>query len=190
MADREPLRPHATRAVAVVGGALLGLTVAFPATSAFAAGAPAPTRPDPAPFAATTPAPDRPIDPPVEAAETPSTSTSTSPTTTSTTSTSTSTTTTTLAGPPITSGLIPPLVEDDRGSEVGDAATTSRDRPRVRARVASSAGPTLPLTGDSSFAVLAAGLGALAIGGAAVWWGSRRTMNADPADAGSPPATG
>jgi LPXTG-motif cell wall-anchored protein len=81
-------------------------------------------------------------------------------------------------------------VEEDRAAEVGEAATASRERPRVRARVASSSGPTLPLTGDSSFAVLAAAFGALAIGGAAVWWGSRRTVSADPADAGNPPATG
>jgi LPXTG-motif cell wall-anchored protein len=188
VADRAPLRPHATRAAAALGGALLGLTLAFPATAAFAAGEPAPGG-APATAATTTPAPDRPVDPPVEAAETPSTSTS-STTSTSTTSTSTSTTTTTLAGPPITSGLIPPLVEDDRAAEVGDVATTSRERPRVRARVATSSGPTLPLTGDSSFAVLAAAFGALAIGGAAVWWGSRRTGGADPAEAGGPPATG
>jgi hypothetical protein len=38
--------------------------------------------------------------------------------------------------------------------------------------------------------VLAAGLGALAMGGAAVWWGSRRTAAAEPAKAGKPPATG
>jgi LPXTG-motif cell wall-anchored protein len=187
VAKRDGLRPHATRTAAVLGGALLGLTVAFPATAAFAADAPPAS--DPGPATATTPAPNLPVDPPVEAADTPSTSTST--TSTSSTSTSTSTTTTTLAGPPITSSLIPPLVQDDGRTEVGDVATTSRERPRVRARVASSSGPTLPLTGDSSFSVLAAGLGALAIGGAAVWWGSRRTMRAaDPADAGSPPATG
>jgi LPXTG-motif cell wall-anchored protein len=188
VAKRDGLRPHATRTAAVLGGALLGLTVAFPATAAFAADAPPAS--DPGPATAATPAPDLPVDPPVEAADTTSTSTSTT-STSSTSTTSTSTTTTTApAGPPITSGLIPPLVEDDRGSEVGDVATTSRDRPRVRARVATSSGPTLPLTGDSSFAVLAAGLGALAIGGAAVWWGSRRAMSADPADAGTPPATG
>jgi LPXTG-motif cell wall-anchored protein len=170
-----------------LGGALLGLTVAFPATAAFAAGEPAPAA---ASGTATPPTDlpiDLPIDLPVEAATTPSTSAP--PTTTSTTST-TSTTTTTLPSPPITSGLIPPLVEDDRAAEIGDVATTSRERPRIRARVATSSGPTLPLTGDSSFAVLAAGLGALAIGGAAVWWGSRRTVSADPADAGSPPPTG
>jgi LPXTG-motif cell wall-anchored protein len=74
--------------------------------------------------------------------------------------------------------------------EVGDVATTSRIRSRVRPRIATDPGPTLPLTGDSSFSVLAAGLGALAIGGAAVWWGSRRTAPADPAEAGNPPATG
>jgi LPXTG-motif cell wall-anchored protein len=189
VADHAALRPHATRAGAALGGALLGLAIVFPATAAFASGEPAPSGAAPAIAAVTTPVPDRPIDPPVEAAETPSTSTPTT-SSTSTTSTSTSTTTTTLAGPPITSGLIPPLVEDDRAAEVGDAATTSREQPRVRARVESSSGPTLPLTGDSSFAVLAAGLGALAIGGAAVWWGSRRSVRADPADAGSPPARG
>jgi LPXTG-motif cell wall-anchored protein len=173
VAKRDGLRPHATRTAAVLGGALLGLTVAFPATAAFAADAPPAS--DPGPATAATPAPDLPVDPPVGAADT--------------TSTSTTTTTTRPAGPPATVVLIPPLVEDFGPPEVGDAATASRERTRVRARprVATPSGPTLPLTGDSSFSVLAAGLGALAIGGAAVWWGSRR---ADPSEAAKPPARG
>jgi LPXTG-motif cell wall-anchored protein len=183
VADREALRPHATGAAAVLGGALLGLTVAFPATAALAASEPAP-----AATAAATPVADLPIDPPVEAAETPSTST-TSTSAPSTTSTSTTTTSTLPPGPPITSGLIPPLIDDGERAQVGQAATTSRERPRVRSRVATSSGPTLPLTG-SSFSVLAAGLGALAIGGGAVWWGSRRSAPAEATDGGSPPATG
>jgi LPXTG-motif cell wall-anchored protein len=171
-----------------VGGALLGLTVAFPASPGFAATGPG-TSDGPAP-AAVSPATDLPVDPPVGAADTTSTSTSTTTSTTSstsTTSTSTTSTTTLPPGPPATVVLIPPLVEDDGRVEVGDAATTSRVRPRTRTRVATSSGPTLPLTGDSSFSVLAAGLGALAIGGAAVWWGSRR---ADPSEAAKPPARG
>jgi LPXTG-motif cell wall-anchored protein len=174
-----------------VGGALLGLTVAFPASPGFAATGPG-TSDGPGP-AAVSPATDLPVDPPVGAADTTSTSTSTTTSTTSstsTTSTSTTSTTTLPAGPPVTSSLIPPLVEVFRPAEVGDAATTSRSRSRSRARVSSSAGPTLPLTGDSSFSVLAAGLGALAIGGAAIWWGSRRTAPAEPVEAGNPPATG
>jgi LPXTG-motif cell wall-anchored protein len=186
--DRDGLRRHGTRTASVLGGTLLGLTVAFPATAAFAAGEPAPSRAAPT---AAAPAPDLSVDSPVEAADAPSTSTTSSTSTTPTSTTSTTSTTTTLpAGPPITSSLIPPLVEDNARVEVGDAATTSRQRARVRARAAASSGPTLPLTGDSSFSVLAAGLGALAIGGAAVWWGSRRTAPADPVEAGNPPATG
>jgi hypothetical protein len=72
LADREPLRPYGTRtavrAAAVLGGALLGLTVALPATTAFAASRPG---------TAATPAPDLPHHPPVEAADPPSTSTTT-----------------------------------------------------------------------------------------------------------------
>ena len=140
---------------------------------------PAPTVP-----AAATPLPEGVVD---STTVDPAASTSTTSTTSSST-TSTTTTTTTVPTPPVTSGLIPPLVDAGQGSEVGEAATTGGDarRSRVRARTTTS-GATLPLTGDSTIAVLAAGLGALSIGALALWWGSRRRPEVD---APNPPAMG
>jgi LPXTG-motif cell wall-anchored protein len=170
--------------VAVVSGTVLGLTIALPLTATSTGATPAPS--DPAPTA-TPGLPGIVIDPPVEAADDPSSTSSTSSTSSSTTSTST--TTTTVPAPPVTSGLIPPLVDSGQPAQVGDAAATGRSRSRARARSTTS-GPTLPLTGESSLAVLAAGLGALAIGGGALWWGSRRPRRAADAVEAGPPATG
>jgi hypothetical protein len=169
VADTQRLQHHGSWAVVSLAGLTLGLALAGPASAA---------------------------EPPTTSSSS-STSTSTSTTSSSTTSTSTSTTTsTTLAPPPtttppVTSTLIPPLVDSGEPAQVGEAAQIQRDRdrgtlPRTGPRTTAS-GPTLPFTGNGTLAVFAAGLGALAIGALALWWGSR---NRPEVDARGPEATG
>jgi LPXTG-motif cell wall-anchored protein len=164
VADTLRLRRHGSAAVVVL--AALTLVLAEPAAAA---------EPPPSSSSSTTST---------------STSTTTSSSTTST-STSTTTTTTTVAPPPatspVTSTVIPPLIDSGQGSQVGEAAQVDRTRRTRTAASSTATGAQLPLTGNGTLAVLAAGIAALLIGALALWWGSRSRPEMD---APGPEATG
>ncbi|MEP6625268.1 MAG: LPXTG cell wall anchor domain-containing protein [Acidimicrobiia bacterium] len=76
--------------------------------------------------------------------------------------------------PPPTTVTIP--------TEIGEPVTITKPtqvegtqlaRPNTAAKATAAAVPTLPNTGDGTLAVALAGIGALLLGGLALWWGSR-----------------
>lgn len=80
---------------------------------------------------------------------------------------------TTVTAPP----TIPPPVTVDNSTEVQGARAT-----RAAANTATQ-GPTLPRTGDGTLAVGLAGIAAVGVGGAALWWGARAARRSRTADA-------
>lgn len=163
MADTLRLRRLGSSAAVLLAGLTIGLALAGPASAA---------------------------EPPTTTSSS-STTSSTSTSTSSSTSTTSSTTTTTLAPPPsttpVTSTVIPPLVDSGQGSQIGDALSVDGTR-RTRTRARSTAtGAQLPFTGNGTLAVFASGLAALLIGALALWWGSRTRAEMD---ASGPEATG
>ena len=85
---------------------------------------------------------------------------------------------------PLTFAVVdaPPPTTVTLPTEIGDATTVTNpvqvqgaqlDRRATSHRPAAT-GPTLPKTGDGTLTVALAGLGALVIGAAALWWGSRK----------------
>lgn len=162
MADTHPLRRFGTRAALLSVGLVLGVTLAPRVVGA------------------------EPLTPPVdlESQSVPVTVAATATTTsTSSSSTSTSTTTSSTTPPPttpVTSALAPPLVVFRQPAEVGTALTVDRMQVRARAeQPRASTGPELPFTGSPTISILVSGLGALAIGALALWWGSRKRPGLD-----------
>jgi hypothetical protein len=181
----------------VLLGAFLGLTVAASAayadtdvepTTPAAPTAPAtprlPAQPKaPAALAAPEPAPPAVVAP---AADPPDPTPPTDPTST--------TTTTTTTPPPTTPTTLPDLEPPDIGSASSFAAPEplsvagQRSRRTSRSRVGRVSGAgvgQLPFTGSGTLLVLVAGLGALAIGAGAVWWGTRSRPGVDASSSSS-----
>ena len=89
---------------------------------------------------------------------------------------------------PFTVADAPPPTTVTLPTEIGDAVSVTNpvqvqgaqlDR-RATSHHTSATGPTLPKTGDGTLTVALAGLGALVIGAAALWWGSRKLTPAKP----------
>jgi len=71
------------------------------------------------------------------------------------------------------SEVAPPVVVVNQVDVGGTQAARARATARATAGRPSTTAATLPNTGDGTFAVLLAGIGALAMGGFALWWGGR-----------------
>ena len=88
-------------------------------------------------------------------------------------------------GPPPTTvevptELVPPLVATNPVQVQGEQITrpAAATAPAPAATTATS--PTLPNTGDGTVGIALAGLGALLVGGAALWWGARSARRHAP----------
>jgi LPXTG-motif cell wall-anchored protein len=91
---------------------------------------------------------------------------------------------TVIEGPPPTTvevptELIPPLTVTNPVQVEGEQITRPAAAPTS---VTTAASPTLPNTGDGTLGVMLAGLGALVVGGGALWWCARHSRRHAPAD--------
>lgn len=92
---------------------------------------------------------------------------------------------TVVEGPPpttveIPTELVPPLTVTNPVQVEGEQITRPAATPAPA--TATAATPTLPNTGDGTFGVAMAGLGALLVGGGALWWGARHSRRHPAAD--------
>jgi LPXTG-motif cell wall-anchored protein len=75
--------------------------------------------------------------------------------------------------------LVPPITAVNPVQVQGEQITRGATAAPAGATAAS---PTLPNTGDGTLETAAAGIGALLVGGAALWWGARHGRRHPPAD--------